>query len=74
MIHNHEVPGSIPGPATRKETTDWLSLFFVMCAFSLLLSLSLSFRVGSRLCWAGTFGGSVVNSSGVVKKLSEFLS
>ena len=20
MIHNHEVPGSIPGPATRRET------------------------------------------------------
>ena len=25
MIHNHEVPGSIPGPATKKEfAVGWL--------------------------------------------------
>ena len=45
--------GSIPVGATRKETTDWLSLF-LLCVLS--LSLSLSFRVGSRLCWAGALG------------------
>ena len=32
MIHNHEVPGSIPGPATKKIRelrSSWLSYFFL---------------------------------------------
>ena len=37
MIHNHEVPGSIPGPATKKirELRKRDSLFFVYSAFAL---------------------------------------
>ena len=45
MIHNHEVPGSIPGPATKKAF--WISpeCFFVFVRLSvnfLLLSLCFS--------------------------------
>ena len=30
MIHNHEVPGSIPGLATETEKVEKLSPFFVL--------------------------------------------
>ena len=30
MIHNHEVPGSIPGLATEAEKVEKLSPFFVL--------------------------------------------
>ena len=33
MIHNHEVPGSIPGLATETEKVEKLSPFFVLYSY-----------------------------------------
>ena len=33
MIHNHEVPGSIPGLATETEKVEKLSPFFVLLSY-----------------------------------------
>ena len=37
MIHNHEVPGSIPGLATEAEKVEKLSPLFVLLSYNSLV-------------------------------------
>ena len=48
VAHNHEVPGSSPGPATMKNVSTYVGIFFIIEAMILIWDRA---EVEGEQCW-----------------------